>query len=208
MADVYREARELWQLQDFKFGDGKSWAPDHVCLTHAVNVARWMPATPDLTTTKYGTVKLEWQTEIGYLSMEFFTNHVRVLKIYNKSYDIVQEQTQYFGTAVPVDSLFMALFQFSIEINKPIRREPKPWDSYEGVMIPDLDMAAIEQHEEEVLAAMEAERQRLAEEAAAAAAATQAEEQPEETTEVIVEEDHGDQGAIIIEDSTDSSLEG
>lgn len=202
MADIYREARELWQVQDFKFGDGRSWAPDHTCLTHAVNVARWMPAIPELTATKYGTVKLEWHTQVGYLSMEFFTNHINILKVFNKAHNIAQDQTQHFDTAVPIDSLFMALFQFSVEIQNPIKNEPKPWDSFEGVAIPDLDMAAIEQQEEEVLAAMEAEKQKLTEEEAVAKTTENStiEEIPEETTDV-------HQGAIIIEDQADIAPE-
>ena len=66
-----------------------------------------------------------------------------------------------------------------------------------------MDMAAIEQQEEETLTAMEAEKQRLAEEEAVAKAteSSTAEEIPEDVVDV-------HQGAIIIEDQTNSTLEG
>ena len=155
MADIYRKARYMWQLQDYKFGNGIDIAPDHDSIRNAVNVARWMPATPALLQTVYGTVTLVWKNNSNYLSMEFFPHKVKVFKLINKEYNNACEITQNFEKQIPIDILFLSLVQFAAEIGSPINQELRAWDNYEGIDIPDLNMSEIEEREQKILKQLE-----------------------------------------------------
>ena len=147
IADVYRRARELYNLKDFEFGERNIKAPNKLCLEHAVNVARWMPVIPHLDYTKYTTVTLSWNMNNFFLTMEFFPNRVRVLKVCADAPENSYESNQYHMGNIQVDMLFYALYQVSVEAGMPIDPQPKPWDEFEGVSIPDLDMDEIERRE-------------------------------------------------------------
>lgn len=156
MADIYRKARLFWQLQDFKFGNGRSLAPDHRSITIAVNVSRWFPIIGALENTEYGTVKLVWRNGTSYLSMEFFPTFVRTLKIIDKNYADVYEQTQHCTDKIGIDMLWSSVVQFCAENGSPTAAKPVLYDELEGTDIPDLDMSVIEKKEAEVLESIRA----------------------------------------------------
>lgn len=149
IGDVYRRARELYNLRDFSFGDNRSKAPNKLCIEHAVNVARWMPSIPHLDYTRYSTVCLWWQFNNVYLSMEFFPNLVRIVKANPDTLEQSFEYTQHHAGNIQIDMLFNAVVLANIEAGFQVDTVPKPWDEFTGVKVPDLDMDEIERRESE-----------------------------------------------------------
>ena len=149
IGDIYRRARELYNLRDFDFGDNTMKAPNKLCIEHAVNVARWMPSIPHLDYTRYGTVYLWWQFNNVYLSMEFFPNLVRVVKANPNMLEQSFEYSQHHAGNIQVDMLFNAVVQANVEAGFQVDTVPKPWDEFTGISVVDLDMDEIERRERE-----------------------------------------------------------
>ena len=147
IADVYRRARELYNLNDFEFGERDIKAPNKLCIEYAVNVARWMPSIPRLDYTPYTTTTLTWKFNNHFLIMEFFLNRVRVLKFDADNPQNSYEFNQCHSGNIQIDMLFTALYQVSIEAGMPVDNQPQPWDEFEGIAVPDLDMNEIERRE-------------------------------------------------------------
>ena len=147
MADIYRRARKLYNLQDFSFDDNTMKAPNKLCIEHAVNVARWMPAVPHLDYTRYSTVYLWWKFNNYYVSMEFFPNKVKVIKVTPDQLENSYEHTQSHAGNIQIDMLFTTLLQTATEAGFQLEPIPQPWDEFSGVSVPDLPMDEIERRE-------------------------------------------------------------